>query len=216
MPISQSTFAAEFRKLRPGLIQAARRLRRCQYEDAEDLVSEVVLSALPRLHEYAEETGRVGLHQWILGILYHTAQRNYRAESYRVTAEPLALAQAVPADGAAHGPPTFTDTLHSLPRSHYHLAVDWLDGYSQDEIAHRNRLHRNTVGVRLEEAFAMLRVDFPDVTSLAYSFALFALCSQVSVYRKPVGVWRPWQRQHPPERPFGRGAASAAPETEDP
>ena len=202
MPISQLGFAEEFCKLRAGLVQAARRLRRCGYEDAEDLVSEVVLYALTRLPEYAEETGRDGLRQWLLGILYHLVQRDYRVESSQVATEPLSAAQTLQADEALHGSPTFADSVRSLPHSHRRLVMDWLDGYSQDDIARRNRLHRNTVGVRLEEAFALLRTAFPDIETLAYSFALFAFCSRVTVYHKPKGVWRSWVHRHPPERRF--------------
>ena len=214
MPISQSYFAEELRKLRPALIQAARRLRRCLYDDAEDLVSEAVLYALPRLSEVEEEAGRAGLKQWLLGILYRILQRDYRLETNQIAAEPLSAAVTLQAE-EMNTTPTFADSVRSLPASHRRLVTDWLDGYRQDEIAQRNRIHRNTVGVRLEEAFATLRVAFPDAEALIYSFALFAFCSHVSVYRKPTGVWRPWINQHPPARRFRMAAELPAILTDD-
>src|SRR5437868_2136452 len=104
MPVSQSSLAEEIRKLRPGLIQAARRLRRCRYEDAEDLVSDAVLSALTRLHEYDEKTGREGLKQWLIGILFRIVQRDHRQEAAQIMPEPLSAAQNLQADESVHSP----------------------------------------------------------------------------------------------------------------
>jgi RNA polymerase sigma factor (sigma-70 family) len=204
MAITQSDFAVALRKLRPGLVQAARRLRRCNYDDADDLVSEVVLSALARLPEYTGGTGVNGLRRWLTGILHRAAQRDYREETFQIATEPLSEAEGLPAVDDAVDTSAFEDSIHTLPRTHRRLVFDWLDGYGQDAIARRNRLHRNTVAIRLEESFAILRLAFPDAETLTTTYALFAFCSRATVYRKPKSPWFPWLQQHPPERPFRR------------
>jgi DNA-directed RNA polymerase specialized sigma24 family protein len=203
MPISRSEFATRLGPLRPRLVLMARRLRRCSVEDAEDMVSEVAAAALERLREFDAGSGEAGLQQWLVGILYFIARRDVRSQAFRVCSVPLAMADF----DRVREPridPRFREMVRTLPANYRSLVLDWLDGYVQEEIAHRNRLHRNTVALRLEQAFAVLRTAFPDKEALEYSFALFNACSRVAVYRKPRGAWRSWAQQHPPELQFRR------------
>lgn len=197
MALSISEFAAAFEALRPLLKRSACQLRRCGEEDAEDLVSEVAVIAIELLPEYDEETGASGLRNWLKGILQRVVQRDYRNMRTRVSTVPIAEAADVPASDTDEL--AFDRSVQSLPRGHRQIVADWLAGYSQDEIAQRNRIHRNTVAIRLEESFASLRVALPDAEALIFSFALFAVCSRPTIYRKPREPWLPWRLQHPPE-----------------
>ena len=201
MAISQLDFANELRTLRPGLIQSARRLRRCGYDDAVDLVSQAVLLALHRVEEYDEDTGYNGLRLWLKGILQIVARSDYRHQARTVVTAPLSEAEHLPALKSS-ADCEFDNSLRGLPTFQRHLIADWVAGYSQDEIALRLRLHRNTIAVRLEEAFAALRMRFPDAEAMEHSYALFSDCSRRTIYRKPKAPWRPWQEQHPPEQSF--------------
>jgi RNA polymerase sigma factor (sigma-70 family) len=202
MPLSQSEYAAAVAKLRHILIRTARHLLRCTYDDAEDLVSEVVLIGLSRLHEWTAETCVDGLRSWLTAILHRTIQHDLRNRARHVeivsSSEPYALEATRHLDRSA----AFIESLRSLPSRRRALVLDWLDGYSQDSIARRNRLHRNTVAIRLEDAFASLRAQFPDRETLEYAISLFVLCSRATVYRKPDGCRRLWAQRHPKEPKF--------------
>lgn len=204
MTISQLDFAAMVRNLRPKLVQVVRRLLRCSYDEAEDVVSEVVVIALARLDDYDKATGIDGLRYWLITIVLRTAHYHARAETRREAMDSLAAARTVQTSELSTSERDFKDAIRSLRPDQGLLVMDWMDGYSQDDIARRLRIHRNTVAIRLEEAFDRMRIEFPDIESLEYSVALFAACSRVTVYRKPTASWLPWEEQHPPEAPFRR------------
>jgi len=204
MAISQSEFGVAVNVLRPRLLQAARLLLRCSYEDAEDAVSEVVIVALSRLDDYQESTGMDGLRYWLVTIMNHIGHRRTRAGMRKVPTVPLQTVEANLSGGQSTGGPDFQEALRTLHPLQRLLVTDWLDGYSQVEIARRLRIHRNTVQARLQQAFAGLREKIPDIDTLEYSLSPFAACARVTLYRKPAAPWLPWREQHPPEAPWRR------------
>jgi RNA polymerase sigma factor (sigma-70 family) len=203
--MTPSSFAAALRKLRPGLVQTARVACRCGAEDAEDIVAEVVLVALKRLPAFSEDTGMVGLRRWLTTILQQIARRSFHASRRRVATVPAEQADEAWAAAGAGDPPKFEESVRCLSPVHRAIVLDWLDGRSQEEIAARNRIHRNTVACRLEAAFEILRRQYADVDALEHSYALFAACSRATVYRRPHAPWPVWSRQHPPEPAFRAG-----------
>jgi DNA-directed RNA polymerase specialized sigma24 family protein len=203
MQLSESEFASAVRLIRPSLVQTARRLRRCTSDDAEDLVSEVILVALPRLSEFDGRSGSIGLRRWLTAILHHQIQRDLRTARCRPAARSFEEMPGVEpvSDGTPHTP---DHCAQLLPFSSRQPFLDWLEGCTHEEIARRNRIHRNTVAARLDTAFAALRAQYADAGELEYAYALFNACARATIYRKPTGVWLPWRRQHPPEAPFRR------------
>ena len=150
---TETDLAAALPSLRPALIRVARRLRRCSWEDAEDLVSETVLIALPLLSQYDPSTGSKGLRPWLLKILYRVIREDRKREARHMETAPLEAAVSI----AASEPFTLSrqvrELFRSLPHNERILVNEWLAGYSQLEIARRHRLHRNTVRIRLELSF---------------------------------------------------------------
>lgn len=197
MSFTPHDFAAALPRLRPVLIQTACRKRPCSDADAEDLVSEAVRLALLVLPEYRPETGLEGLKRWLQGILFTVIVQDRRKAGHRVPTVPLETAVHLPAP-VPDSPKDFLEgRIRSLPVKHRPLVRDWMAGYSQLEIAQRRRLHRNTVGNRLELAFETLGKPVPDADELTYSANLLTYCSRVTIYHKPKGVWRSWLRRHP-------------------
>ena len=209
MAISEAVFGRAVSRMRPRLIQAARRLRRRGADDAEDLVSDALFVALTRLDEVDAETGLPGLMRWLIRIMHFLARREQRNDAASVLSLPLSDALTVTVNGDTDCPWRLRNTLSILPHHERLLVMDWMDGHTQRALAQRHRMHRTTVNLRLKSAFATLRAAYADAGALEEAFALFAAGSRVTVYRKPQGVWLPWQQQHPPERPF-RPAAGAA------
>src|SRR4051812_24773904 len=101
MSLSASRFAAAVEEMRPRLIQAARQLRRCTIEEAEDLVSDAVVAALEMLPRFDERSGYDGLRRWLIGILDRIVQRSRRETATQV--ETVALTEEVVM--ACAGPP---------------------------------------------------------------------------------------------------------------
>ncbi len=203
MDMRRLDFAAAVNTLRPGLTLAARRMRRCSHDDAEDLVSEAIVIALDRLAELRPATELDGMRSWLLGILYFVARRDVRNSRRRVPTGPAADADCLPAGDESVEGADLTRVLQTLPTRQRKLVIDWLDGYTRTETARRNRLHRNMARIGLVEALSALRREYADEESLQYAYNLFAACSRVTIYRKPRGAWRPWAAQHPPERQIG-------------
>ena len=202
MRYTETDFADALSSLRPALIRAARRFRRCSWEDAEDLVSQAALIALRQLSQYDPESGRDGLRRWLHSILVWVVRTDKLREARQVETTPLETGVSLPASESLVG--QVRALFRALPRNQRVLVSEWLQGYNQQDIARRHHLHRNTVGIRLESAFATLRTALPRAGAITYSGRLPGFCSRVSLYVKPKDVWPPWFQQHPPEVHFAR------------
>lgn len=183
--------------VRPALVQAARRLRRCNRDDAEDIVSETVLIALRRLHVFEGEPTPVAVRRWLYGILRHQVQGDVRTCSHRLDPEAHARAELALRQASPSADTDPSRLMEPLPYSLRGLLKDWLAGYSLREMAKLHRISLNRAGARLSHAFEILRNRFQDADSLSASLNLFVYCSRVTIYRKPTGVWPYWNRRHP-------------------
>lgn len=202
MAILESDFAAVVKTLRPKLIRSAIQWLRCSHDDAEDLIADVILTALSHLEEFDEKTGIEGLETWLSVMAHRTALRRARDDARHTGAVSIEEIRSTVVREVPAGAHELAEAICALPPDLGLVIVDWLEGYSNDDIARRLRLHRNTVSGRLEEAFARLRIKYPDADALEYVYALFAACSQVTIYRKPTASWMPWRDRHPPEQVF--------------
>ena len=199
MAISLTELAWSLQVIRPRLVHSIQMHFRCDCDEAEDIVSDAVLAALNQVGDFDENTG-------VEGLCYRLIARALLIGNHRVRAAAALDAAHIRADAkhaaAAQCEIDLWDAVEKLPMSSRLLFTDWLAGYSHEEIAHRHSIHRNTIAGRLEEAFARLREAFPNEEAFEYSYALFAACSRVTVYRKPAAAWLPWNEQHPPDFVF--------------
>ena len=168
--------------LRPALIRAAPRLRRCSWDDAEDLVSQTVLIALRFLPEYQPKTGREGLRVWLRTILNWVIRKDRERAAREVETAPMEAAAGLAAPEFRARSAQMAELFRSLPRHQRLLVKEWLEGFDQGDLAQRHGLHRNTVAVRLKSAFAALRTALPNAETLTYSDRLLDFCSRVSLY----------------------------------
>lgn len=201
MAYTASDLAADLTTLRPRLLQRACQIRRCQTDDAEDLVQETTCYALEVLSQFQSETGINGLFRWLSGILKFVIEEDRRQHS-RLPTVPIEQAANIPAQATIHESRTTKNGACILPSYQCALVTDWLDGYSQTLIAHRHGIHRNTVANRLTEAFETLKEAFPRPDEITYDASPFQEYSSVTIYRKPQRVWRVWRNNHPPEFRF--------------
>lgn len=218
--------ASEFSKilpdLRPALLQMARQRHGASSDsDAEDLVSETVLIALHILPKFVpDHTEDGGLLRWLRGVMRFSAgnERKRARKQVPVTTVPIDAARNIPSPPAPSHLVTASAIYHfaSLPAGQASMVQDWLDGYTQKEIARRhstdpdNPMHRNTVGNRLELAFQTLRVAMPHAHEISYSFWLINTMSRHPVYHAPGGMSRRWFAKSPPDICFFRYRAIPA------
>ena len=95
MPISNVDFAAVVEIIRPALIQSALRHLRCSYDEAEDVISDVTITALAQLDEYDEATGMDGLRFWLISMIPMIGWSRARSETRDGPADPLAKSQEI-------------------------------------------------------------------------------------------------------------------------
>ncbi len=205
--LTPEEFSALLLDLRPTLLQTARqRFGSPSDTDAEDLLSETVLTALHILPRFEADTSLPanGLLSWLQGIMRYAAGRERRRSARQVSSVPLESARHVasPPDPSPDPIQGKLGSLHCLPRGQQALVRAWLYGYSQRQIAREFHLHYNTVGNRLELAFEQLGLTLPDRDAISYSFSLINYCSRVTVYHKPTGVWRSWFAKTPADIRF--------------
>ena len=148
-----------------ALYRAALRLTRCR-EDAEDLVQEVALKALPELGRLATLESPRG---WLLRVQYHLfvdgVRRRIRSPVTAV-ADPAArepgsgdsiiAAGAVDLSEAHYQQQRLAQAWRALNRKQRALLALHAEGYSLTELAQITGLSNNAVGVRLHRARAAL------------------------------------------------------------
>src|SRR5207237_1269591 len=76
--MKQSEFEAVVASVRPKLVRYARTLFRCSYDEAEDLVSDVVVMALSRMEDFHAQRGLEGLQPWLTVMLQNLGARHVR------------------------------------------------------------------------------------------------------------------------------------------
>jgi RNA polymerase sigma-70 factor (ECF subfamily) len=155
-------FDAVIRPHFDALYRAAMRLTRCR-EDAEDLVQEVVLRALPELTRLATlDSPRA----WLLRVQYRLfvdgARRRSRSPIEAFEGDPVVASAASELPGpdrlAEHRQreQQLACVWHELPRQQRALLAMHAEGYSLGELEVMTGLSRNAIGVRLHRARARL------------------------------------------------------------
>lgn len=143
-----------------ALFRAAMRLTRCR-EDAEDLVQEVAIRAMPELPRLADlEAPRA----WLLRVQYRLfVDQTRRRVRSPITASDAAVNLAAaelpgPAELAAHSEQqlNLARVWPQLNRSQRALLAMHAEGYSLAELEVITGLSRNAIGVRLHRARARL------------------------------------------------------------
>lgn len=203
MVLSLTEFAAKLPGLRPHLHKIVARKGPYSAEDAEDLVEEAICIALKKLGAIVVETSNEGLLLWLRGILIIVILRDRERRARSVKSVPLEAVAELPAPEPTVSPrEELLRNIDTLPANQAALVRDWLDGYSQAELAWRNRIHRNTVANRLHLAYQQLAMPTADGDHLTYSASLIDYCSRVTIYHRPVGVRPSWRHTHPPDIRF--------------
>jgi len=193
--LTAQEFAALIPQVRPSLLSlAAQRFGARSDDDAEDLVQETCLRALNHLADFRETTSQVSVLSWLTHLMSRIRSAERKQSAHRPILVELMEARNVVAPPIVMGQRPLPDCLTDHEKA---LVQAWLDGYNQEEIAQGFRVHRNTVGNRLELAYEKLRKRLPREEELTYSFWLISECSKVTVYHKPVGVWPNWFRSGP-------------------
>lgn len=145
-----------------ALYRAAMRLTRCR-EDAEDLVQDVALKALPELERLAAlDSPRA----WLLRVQYRLFVDGLRRRTRSPIAPGLAANEPDAAASDAPGPCELTEVHHRqqqlarvwgrLDRRQRALLALHAEGYSLAELEAITGLSRNAIGVRLHRARARL------------------------------------------------------------
>jgi len=111
---------------------------------------------------------------------------------------PLDYAIPIPANPSETLVETIQPLVRALPIHLRHVVSDHLDGFSQDAIARRNRIHRNTVGNRMKLAEREMGCWFPNFENF-WDTRLFRECAQQVTYTKQNDMPRFWKNNHPPE-----------------
>jgi RNA polymerase sigma-70 factor (ECF subfamily) len=159
-----------------ALYRAALRLTRCR-EDAEDLVQEVSLKALPELGRLATLESPRG---WLLRVQYHLfvdgVRRRLRSPVTAVD-DPAArvhgsgdvtmAAEGIDLGEAHDQQQRLAQAWRALNRKQRALLALHAEGYSLTELAQITGLSNNAVGVRLHRARAALAQGIKDESTHA-------------------------------------------------
>jgi RNA polymerase sigma-70 factor (ECF subfamily) len=127
--------------------------------EAEDLVHEVFLRALPRLHRLREAT-RFGA--WLAAITRNMANDYYRQPRVRIESSddsPAADASAPPHEqDQAHEAAEILNTIRNLPEAYREtLILRLVEGLTGPEIAAKTGLSHGSVRVNLNRGMQQLR-----------------------------------------------------------
>jgi len=198
-PLTPDEFSLALEPLRPHLIAYICRARPCGLQDAEDLLQDGIVDGLLSLASYDPGTGKTGLVSWMKEVIMLIILRDRRATAKQPDTVPLVHGLAVPANPSNALFDAVRSSLCVLAPEVYGVVVDHLDGYQQQEIAFRNRIHRNTVKNRMDLAAETLRCTFPSFQGFL-DLALFWECSQHVKYTKQNDMAQWWANHHPPER----------------
>lgn len=198
-PFSPEQFASEVETLRLHFLRFICKVRPCNEEDAQDILQEALFEALRHLSTYDPITGRPGLVAWTKGFIQKIILRDRRATAQQPDTVPLLDAIEIPAhpsDGLAS---EIRASLQLLRPEVYAVVCDHLDGYRNTEIAHRNRVHINTVTNRMQEAAETLRCEFTSFVAV-WDMRFYLECTHHAKYTKQNDMAKYWKNNHPPER----------------
>jgi RNA polymerase sigma-70 factor, ECF subfamily len=130
-------------------------LARVPLREVDDLVQEVFLSALPRIHTLRDVT-RFG--PWLAAIA-----RNRANDYHRTAVDEVDLPEDVPSSGAAHGvseadAAALLTAVRELPETYREtLLLRLVEGMNGPEIAARTGLTPGSVRVNLHRGMQLLR-----------------------------------------------------------
>jgi DNA-directed RNA polymerase specialized sigma24 family protein len=197
--LTPDQFALEVDALRDCLLIYTCRTCPCTSDDAEDLLQDAVIDALRKLESYDAETGTRGLVAWMKGLLHIVILRCRKDRLKQPSTVPLVYALPLATNPPADMVDALRPHIHLLPEKLRNVVTDHLDGYLQDEIARRNRIHRNTVANRMALAAQQLRCSFPSFEDL-WDNRFFLECSIHATYTKQNDMTQWWMAHHPSER----------------
>lgn len=198
-PLASEQFEKLLEDLRPRLLAFIAHARPCSIEEAEDLLQDTVVYALTHLKAYDPVTGSDGLLRWMKELAMIIIMRDRRKTAEQPRTIPLVYCLPLssrPSDALAG---EIRSSLRVLPPELYTVVCDHLDGYLQQDIASRNRIHRNTVKNRMELAAETLRCTFPSFRGFL-DMRFFNDCAQHAKYTPQNDMARHWKNNHPPER----------------
>jgi DNA-directed RNA polymerase specialized sigma24 family protein len=210
--LTSDEFAAYLAALRPDLLRIITSIQKGTPDDADDALAETTLFALELLPKYSPKpTERTdpyppSLLKWLTGIARFAILKERDRAARRPATVPIDTARNVCAPPDPPDAPSFQLAIDQLPEKLRTLVHSWNQGYSQSEIARYHGIAYNTAGNRLELAFEQLRMKIPREDEISYNIggSDLVIGSRVTIYRKPVGVWRSWVGKHPPDYHFGQ------------
>ena len=185
-------FATAVEIMRPGLIKYASRIRPCGPDDAEDLVGEAIRLALLVLDEFDPEISSPVT--WMNGVLRIVILRDREKRQGEPTTVPLIHALPLPARPDASLRDAVRPHLDRLPIHLRSVVHSHLDGWTQEEIAWKLRITRNTVANRIALAGQQLQCAFPDFED-EWDRTFFDSCCRHAVYHKPSGMASYWRHK---------------------
>jgi DNA-directed RNA polymerase specialized sigma24 family protein len=197
--LSPDQFAQEIDALRTHLQTYTARTCPCHEDDAQDLLQEATIDALRKLDQYDTQTGTPGLVAWMKKMLHIAILRRRNDQRKQPSTVPLVYALPIRANPSTDLVDALRPHIRLLPLHLRCVVTDHLDGYLQDEIGRRNRIHRNTVANRMELAGQQLQCAFPSFEGL-WDNQFFDECAVHATYIKQNDMTTWWMAHHPSER----------------
>lgn len=195
-PLTARNFDARTCPLRRALLAVA--LRDLQPDDAENCVQEALCAAYDLRERFDPATGQSGLWRWLMTLLRRSTAEFFRQLNRR--AEELHPCDDFPPETLAYQPLESEETLarwndlgHRLGRvvlNDRQLAIlrAWLNGETQEEIAQVWSVTPPTIHYHLETIIRRLKAQ-GEIELGEHAEWLFAQMAEVTIYRRPVGVW---------------------------
>lgn len=182
--------------MRPRLLAYIAEKRPCSLEEAQDLLQDTIVCALRQLAKLDPTSDAAGLSLWMKEMAGLIILRDRRAVAHQPDTVPLLHALEMPAYPSEGTADAIRSSLRLLRPEVYAVVCDHLDGYRNEEIARRNRCHRNTVANRIQEAAETLRCEFPSFVAV-WDLGFYFECARHAKYRKQNDMAKYWKNNHP-------------------